>query len=152
LLAETIESHGYNAVRITATSSAATAATPLFSHKSAATQAGLGWIGKTALFVSHEFGAAVRLATVFTDLDLAPGRPVTKGSCGSCTACVEACPAGAGRDVMWTAGDPRDRLFDALACERHMGRDDGDGMHGICGICVAVCPFTGAALRRARSS
>jgi len=42
----------------------------VFSHKIAATQAGLGWIGKTAVFVSARFGAAVRLTTVFTDLPL----------------------------------------------------------------------------------
>jgi len=36
----------------------------------AATRAGLGWIGKTGLFVSPEGGPKVRLATVFTDLDL----------------------------------------------------------------------------------
>ena len=52
---------------------AATERRPPFPHKTAATRAGLGWIGKTALFVSPEFGPAVRLATVFTDLEL-PGR------------------------------------------------------------------------------
>jgi epoxyqueuosine reductase len=152
LLADTLEAHGHRAQSVPATSAAATAAEPLFSHKSAATRAGLGWIGKTALFVSRDFGAAVRLATVFTDLQLAAGKPLESGQCGACRVCVDACPAGAGRDVQWSAGAPREELFDAFACERHLEGDSAGGMHGICGICVAVCPFTRSALRRTRGA
>jgi len=108
-----------------------------FPHKTAATLAGLGWIGKTGLFVSHEFGPAVRLATVFTDLPLIPGSPVTTGGCGSCRLCVDQCPAGSGRDVTWRAGMPRDEIFDAASCQ-HYRRESGK----ICGICVAVCPYS----------
>ena len=111
----------------------------VFAHKTAATRAGLGWIGKTALFVSPELGPRVRLATVFTDLPLAPGVPVDEGSCGACTVCIRACPSGAGRDVTWRAGMPRDELFDAAACERHMDKSDPNG--ATCGLCVAACPF-----------
>ena len=108
-----------------------------FPHKTAATLAGLGWIGKTGLFVSHEFGPAVRLATVFTDLPLIPGSAVTTGSCGSCRLCVDHCPAGSGRDVTWHAGMPRDEIFDAASCQ-HYRRESGK----ICGICVAICPYS----------
>ena len=88
----------------------------VFAHKTAATRAGLGWIGKTGLFVSPEAGPKVRLATVFTDLELDVGVPVTEGRCGGCHGCLDACPAGAGRDVAWRAGMARDLLFDAAAC------------------------------------
>ena len=64
----------------------------VFPHKTAATQAGLGWIGKTALFVSPRLGPRLRLATVFTDAELPVGEPVTEGRCGSCRRCVDACP------------------------------------------------------------
>ena len=111
----------------------------VFAHKTAATRAGLGWIGKTALFVSPELGPWVRLATVLTDADLAPGVPVTEGRCGTCRACVDACPAGAGRDVAWGAGLPRDDLFDEKACEVYTERFDDLG--GVCGSCLAVCPY-----------
>jgi epoxyqueuosine reductase QueG len=139
-LADSLARRGYAAVAAPATSSSAHSGDlSLFSHKSAATSAGMGWIGKTALFVSPEFGPAVRLATVFTDLDLPAGEPVREGRCGRCTACVEACPAGCGRDVRWQAGMPRDQLFDAAACERHMAAyPDAD----ICGICIAACPYS----------
>ncbi len=112
----------------------------VFAHKTAATRAGLGWIGKTGLFVSPEAGPKVRLATVFTDLDLTAGVPVTEGRCGSCHSCLDACPTGAGRDVMWQAGMARDLLFDAAACWRHMDTL-GPQAHHTCGLCMAACPF-----------
>jgi epoxyqueuosine reductase len=111
----------------------------VFAHKTAATSAGLGWIGKTAIFVSPRLGPKVRLATVFTDAELPVGVPITEGRCGSCRACVDACPVGAGRDVIWTAGMARAELLDVFACERQNDAFAATG--GICGICVAVCPF-----------
>ncbi len=109
----------------------------VFAHKTAATQAGLGWIGKTALFVSSVLGPRVRLATVFTDLDLPPGTPITNGRCGHCRLCIDACPVGAGRDVQWKAGIERDRIYDEKACE-HFG-DNFPELGGVCGICIAAC-------------
>ena len=115
-----------------------------FPHKTAATQAGLGWIGKTALFVSNEFGPAVRLTTVFTDLSLPAGTPILEGRCGDCRACVDACPADCGRDVRWRAGMPRSRLFDAGACRHHMTVTYGERSETVCGICIAACPLSKA--------
>jgi len=112
----------------------------VFPHKTAATQAGLGWIGKTALFVSPRLGPRLRLATVFTDAELAAGEPVSESRCGSCRRCVDACPAGAGRDVLWSAGMPRDTLLGVHACERQLA-SNGDAVGGLCGICIAVCPY-----------
>ena len=141
-----LRDHGYEAVPVPATmpdpaSVAGGNGDGPFPHKTAATVAGLGWIGKTALFVSPEFGPAVRLATVFTDLALPVGQPVTTGSCGDCAACVEACPAGCGRDVTWRAGVARDELFDASACRHHMTQYTGIEQQ-ICGICIAACPLS----------
>lgn len=116
----------------------------VFPHKTAATRAGLGWIGKTALFVSPVWGPKVRLATVFTDLLLPPGTPVDVGRCGRCTRCVEACPVDAGRDVTWVAGMARDELYDEKACEAYTDRFPA--LDGVCGICVAACPFGKRAL------
>lgn len=127
-----------------------------FPHKTAATQAGLGWIGKTALLVSPVFGPRVRLATVFTDMPLEPGVPELAGRCGKCRVCVDACPADAGRDVQWQAGMPRDELLDARACMESESRvtdwsvEPPDFPGCVCGICVAVCPFGRAAERRSR--
>ena len=111
----------------------------VFAHKTAATRAGLGWIGKTALFVSPELGPRVRLATVFTDLALPAGTPVEIGRCASCRLCVDACPAGAGIDVSWRAGLPREQLYDVKACEQETYKYEELG--GVCGVCIAVCPW-----------
>jgi len=113
----------------------------VFAHKTAATRAGLGWIGKTGLFVSPEAGPKVRLATVFTDLPLDLGAPVTEGRCGSCRRCIDACPAAAGRDVAWQAGMARELLFDAAACAAHMETLGPTAASHTCGLCVAACPF-----------
>ena len=78
---------------------------------------------------------------MFTDLALPAGIPVTESSCGSCRACLDACPAHAGHDVAWKAGMARDLLFDAAACERHMDTLEPLAGHTICGLCVAACPF-----------
>jgi len=137
-LADVLRVHGHAAEQVQATSSAGNGHHP-FPHKTAATRAGLGWIGKTALFVSQDFGPGVRLATVFTDLALPPGEPVHEGRCGTCRDCVDVCPAGCGRDVTWRAGMPRDELFDAAACRHQMTlfrTVDAE----ICGICIAACP------------
>ena len=145
-LVEELQAHGHHAIPIRSTSDKAMPDEPeddglgtWFSHKSAATQAGLGWIGKTALLVSTKFGPAVRLATVFTDADLPAGTPITGGRCGTCRACVDACPAGCGRDVTWQAGMARDQLFDAVACLAHMKAQASTTE--VCGICVAACPL-----------
>lgn len=137
-LAELLRDHGHEAVAVPATGSESDG---FFPHKTAATTAGLGWIGKTALFVSPDFGPSVRLATVFTDLDLPVGEPITEGRCGACRACLDACPAGCGRDVDWRAGMPRDELFDASACRHHMTRY-AEVEPQICGICIAACPLS----------
>jgi len=138
-LADALRVHGHAAERVAATGGS-NGSQP-FPHKTAATSAGLGWIGKTALFVSPEFGPAVRLATVFTDLELPAGEAITEGGCGACRACVDACPAGCGRDVQWHAGMPRDELFDAGACRHQMTLFSGVEAQ-ICGICIVACPYT----------
>ena len=138
-LAEVLRVHGHRAEHVPATGPGGGNGHRPFPHKTAATSAGLGWIGKTALFVSRDFGPAVRLATVFTDLVLPAGEPERAGRCGDCRDCVDACPAGCGRDVTWRAGMARDELFDAAACRHHIAQyrtvDEK-----ICGICIGACP------------
>lgn len=112
---------------------------PVFAHKTAATRAGMGWIGKTALFISPEFGPRLRLATVFTDMALPTGEAVAESRCGKCRRCVDACPANAGRDVSWVAGMPREALYDVRACEQETYKYEDLG--GVCGLCIVACPW-----------
>ncbi|MBN2080303.1 MAG: epoxyqueuosine reductase [Spirochaetes bacterium] len=122
-----------------------------FSHKMAATRAGLGWIGKTDLFISERFGPRLRLATVLADSPLAASAtPVNESRCGDCRVCVEACPAGAANGRSWNVHSSRDDFYDAFKC-RETCRDLTKKRLGInaslCGICVSVCPV-GKGLRR----
>lgn len=136
-----LEDRGFHTVAVAATIDDCVdwGAAGVFPHKTAATQAGLGWIGKTALFVSPVMGPRVRLATVFTDADLTPGTPVVRGRCGRCRKCVDACPVGAGRDIQWRAGMTRDLLYDYEACQQRLA--GFSTLDEVCGVCVAACPF-----------
>ncbi len=113
-----------------------------FPQKTAATRAGMGWIGRNCQLVTRMSGPWVRLGTVFTDLSLACGRPAERSFCGRCGSCVDACPAKALTGATWRPGIPREKILDAAACDRykkehffrfHKGRN--------CGICAAVCPY-----------
>ncbi|MCJ7622130.1 MAG: 4Fe-4S dicluster domain-containing protein [Anaerolineaceae bacterium] len=113
-----------------------------FPHKTAATRAGLGWIGRNCQLITRPFGPWVRLGTVFTDMPLPNAQPVEKSSCGGCTKCVDACPAKALKGGKWHPGIPRKEILNALACDlwkkaHYFQFHEGHN----CGICAAVCPF-----------
>lgn len=113
-----------------------------FPHKTAATRAGLGWIGRNCQLITRRHGPWIRLGTVFTDLDAGCGRPVGKHGCGRCRRCVDACPAGALTGSGWVPGIEREKILDAPACDRWKKTHYRQFNHGHnCGICAAVCPF-----------
>lgn len=115
----------------------------MFQHKTAAVQSGLGFIGKSALFVSHTYGPRVRLATVLTDMPLpVSAESRTKSGCGNCRRCVSACPAMAITGKNYEEGMARSELFDPKACSEHMKEAYMHiGRGAVCGICMAVCPY-----------
>ena len=115
-----------------------------FSHKMAATRAGLGWIGKTALLVSKKFGPRVRFATVLTDLPLENIYPPFENSlCGKCSLCVEVCPAGTASGKLWDISVHRDQFYDPFKCRekaRELTFQNFGKEVSLCGICISVCP------------
>ena len=113
-------------------------------HKTIATRAGLGWIGKSALLITEEYGSAVRLGSVLTDAELETGEPIVKSRCGECHKCVDSCPAGAITGSNWNLGAPRESMFDAFVCSDTAERLAGwQGIEArICGICINACPWT----------
>jgi len=128
-------------------------ATPL-PHKTVATRAGLGWIGKSALLITKEYGAAVRLATVLTDARLETADPTDDSSCGDCKECVIRCPARAISGKNWKAGLERGSIYDAFACCAEAKKlSERIGIHiTICGTCINACPWTQKYVSRELSS
>lgn len=113
-----------------------------FPHKTAATRAGLGWIGRHCQIITRRFGSWVRLGTVFTDMELPCGPPMERNFCGRCTRCVDACPARALKGAAWYPGMAREAILDVHACDRWKKEHYFEYLAGhVCGICSAVCPY-----------
>jgi epoxyqueuosine reductase len=64
------------------------------SDRAVAVRAGIGWSGKNCAVMTPEFGSYVYLGEMITTIPFAPDSPM-EDRCGSCTACIEACPTGA---------------------------------------------------------
>lgn len=119
-----------------------------FPHKTAATRAGLGWVGRNAQLVTRPWGPWVRLGTVLTDAPLPVAEPITKSLCGQCSECIDACPAHALAGGHWRPGIDRGELLDAAACDGYKKTHFADFSHGHnCGICTSACPVGRKQLR-----
>ncbi len=154
LTAKWLIEKGYKAIARPATFAEDKASlTAKLPHKTVATRAGLGWIGKCALLITKRFGSAIRLTTVLTDAPLVVGKPINESLCGHCIHCVDACPAKAHTGVNWQPGLPREALYDAFKC-RETARDLSFKSFGepvsLCGLCIVACPWTKKYLERGR--
>lgn len=112
-----------------------------YSHKKIACLAGLGGIGKNSLFLHREYGARVRLGTLFTDCPFEFEKTEYASPCTECNLCVEACPSGAINGTLWQVGMERAEVFDPDRCSRYMKKEfQHIGRGAVCGICMKVCP------------
>ena len=140
-LTRKIEELGYSAFPIAASQSLGKT-NPyrgVFPHKTAAVKSGLGFVGKSGLFLSPAYGSKLRLATVLTDLPVQAELPMIENGCGACELCKRACPAGAIFGDLPTADGERN--FDPEKCSRYMKEHFQDiGRGSVCGICIKVCP------------
>ena len=111
-------------------------------EKAWARKSGLGWVGKNANLITKKHGSFYFLAEIICDLELDYDLAVTD-HCGSCRACIDACP---------TQAIVSDRIVDGSKCISYAtielkneipdyfnGKMD-DWMFG-CDVCQDVCPW-----------
>lgn len=107
-----------------------------------ARRSGIGWVGKNSLLLNAHMGSFFFLAELILDLELEPDGPV-KDYCGTCTACMDACP---------TDAIPQPYVVDGSKCISYYTielKDEipaeakgkfEDWIFG-CDICQDVCPW-----------
>ena len=139
-----LEKSGANYACVPASQSLGREYRGLFSHKNAAVRAGLGSIGRNALFLSPKYGPRVRLGTILTDFDLSDGYAAAPAGnpCSGCMQCVRACPAMALSGEAFDPESPEKKLVDAAVCSRYMKEQfQLIGRGSVCGICMRICPI-----------
>ncbi|MEK9741023.1 MAG: tRNA epoxyqueuosine(34) reductase QueG [Flavobacteriaceae bacterium] len=110
--------------------------------KAWAAKSGLGWVGKNTNLISKKVGSFFFIAELIIDLELVEDGPVTD-HCGSCTACIDACPTDALIAPYQIDGS---RCISYLTIELRESiptefKGKMDGWAFGCDICQAVCPW-----------
>ena len=115
-------------------------------YKTIATKSGLGWIGRSALFVTPEYGSAVALGAILTDMPLKFGTPITDSECDECTNCQDACPVKAINPQKWNDRLNREDIIDIEACGEYIIDQYKNGLG--CTKCMSECKLTQEYLKR----
>ncbi len=145
---EYIKNLGYNAFGLTMTRNECDMKKLLsiLPYKTMATKSGLGWIGRSALFVTPEYGSAVALGGILTDMPLDFGTPITDSECDECTNCQEACPVDAINPQKWNDRLSRKDIIDIETCSEYIIDQYKAGLG--CTKCMSECKLTQEYLKR----
>ncbi len=114
----------------------------LFSFKTAAAHAGIGWFGKNDVIITERYGPRVRLSAILIDEVFEYGVAFTRSRCpDECTLCIDICPCKALKNHQWTVGTDRSEMIDYQKCNRMRSAYIKKlGRKSACGLCMAVCP------------
>ncbi|WP_340200417.1 tRNA epoxyqueuosine(34) reductase QueG [Ascidiimonas sp. W6] len=110
--------------------------------KAWAVRSGLGWMGKHSNVLSKKTGSFYFIAELIVDLDLEYDTPVTD-HCGSCTACIDACPTQAIAEPYVVDGSKCISYFTIELKEEIPSsyQDKFDNWMFGCDVCQDVCPW-----------
>jgi epoxyqueuosine reductase len=113
-------------------------------EKAWAVRAGLGWLGKHSNVITTDFGSWIFLGEIYLDVELEYDSEVVADHCGSCTACLDACPTQAiiepyvvdsRKCISYATIELRDEQLPSNIAENLNG-----WLYG-CDICQDVCPW-----------
>ncbi|MEM3506328.1 MAG: hypothetical protein QW589_01945 [Candidatus Bathyarchaeia archaeon] len=94
-----------------------------------AQEAGLGWIGKSGMLITPQFGPRLRLNAILTNASLSPDEPFSQNLCGSCLVCIKTCVGNA----------INENGYDPVKCFKNEV-ENGESLIGIpYKICKALC-------------
>ncbi|MBV9215432.1 MAG: tRNA epoxyqueuosine(34) reductase QueG [Acidobacteria bacterium] len=112
--------------------------------KAWAVRAGLGWLGKHSNMITQELGSWVFIGSIILDVELEYNNAVVEDHCGTCTACLDACPTNAivepyvvdsRKCISYATIESRDETLPGPIASNLNG-----WMYG-CDICQDVCPW-----------
>ena len=111
-------------------------------EKAWAKKSGLGWIGKNSNLITQKVGSFYFIAELIVDLDLDIDHAVTD-HCGSCTACIDACPTEAITEPYQVDGSKCISYFTIELKDNIPSEFKGKFDHWMfgCDICQDVCPW-----------
>jgi epoxyqueuosine reductase len=112
--------------------------------KAWAVKAGLGWMGKHTTLITRELGSWVFIGEIVLDIELEYDRIEEPDHCGTCTACIDACPTGAITEPYVVDSN---RCISYATIELRAPelpeqiKDNLEGWLYGCDICQDVCPW-----------
>lgn len=109
-------------------------------YKTIATKSGMGWIGRSALLVTPEYGSAIALGGILTDMPLEFDTPITDSECDECTNCQDACPVDAINPKKWNDRLNRSDIIDIDVCSEYIIDQYKAGLG--CTKCMLECKKT----------
>lgn len=115
-----------------------------FMDKAWAVRAGLGWLGKHSNLITKDLGSWVFIGSIILDIELDYDAEIIDDHCGTCTACLDACPTDAivepyvvdsRKCISYATIELRDETLPAEIVP------DLEGWLYGCDICQDVCPW-----------
>jgi epoxyqueuosine reductase len=112
-------------------------------------QAGIGWIGKNTNLINENLGSYFFLAVILTDLNLKEDSPA-KDRCGTCRACLDACPTGALFDEYKIDAGKCISYFTIETKKEDLTQEKENFKSWVygCDICQEVCPWNSVKARK----